>query len=405
MKNWFLGLIGVIGFVDASVSQIDTFKLMQYNLLQYPALNNTKAVELNTILEFYNPDIITVNEMTSEEAIELIYEAVDTTKYKFGPYYPDAFISNGLFFNKQKLGLSSSFAFQSFPRKTHVYKLYNINQDFFLHPDTVYLNVGVVHFKSSQGSSNENVRYLQAIDITDYLRVFNPSNFILSGDYNMYTSNEDAYQELIAEADNYLIDPIARPGTWHNNSSFADIHTQSPRTTSFDGGVTGGMDDRFDIVLLNNEIMNGTGGVTFIDGSYSAPGNDGQHFNSSILASPVNTSAPQEIIQALHAMSDHLPVILDLRMDPSNVTTASKNIKNQNNCCELGGKQELENSTQEVSIYAMTGINVWNGLGKDILNLNLNQGLYFIKYKDESNNCNCMIKLLIMPDGQKLFSL
>ena len=58
---------------------------------------------------------------------------------------------------------------------------------------------------------------------------------------------------LIGSQDNnngQLFDPINRIGHWHNNSSFADVHTQSPRTSSFGGGANGGMDDRLSLIHI-----------------------------------------------------------------------------------------------------------------------------------------------------------
>ncbi|MEX1189163.1 MAG: hypothetical protein WED33_07880 [Bacteroidia bacterium] len=402
MKNWILSLLVFGGVAHTVVAQSDTFKLMQYNLLMYPESNPAKAVHLNTILNYLNPDIISLNELTSSAAIDSIYSVVDTTKYQFGPLYADGLISNALMYNKQKLGIATSFGFQTSPRKTSIFKLYNKQQNFALYPDTIYITVGVVHFKSSQGSSNENVRLIQAIDITDYIRVFEPSNFLLAGDYNMYTSNEPAYQELLTPAEKYLVDPINRPGNWNNNSSFADIHTQSPRTISFDGGVTGGLDDRFDIVLVLNEIMEGTGGLRYLPGTYQAPGNDGNHFNTSILANPQNTSAPQEIIEALHAMSDHLPVVMELEMDPSNVSTSSKVIAPIGGCCYNVLQTISTDKDLSWQVYASGGNLIAQSNETEFNKLELNPGLYFLKIGEPE--CDCVFKMLVRTDAEILFS-
>ncbi len=383
-------------------AQKDTLKLMQYNLLMFPESNPTKAVHLETILEYLQPDIITLNELTSSAAIDSIYSVVDTAKYQFGPFYADTDISNAIIYNKQKLGLASSFAFQTSPRKTHVYKLFSKNQDFFAFPDTVFINVGVVHFKSSQGGTNQNIRLIQAIDITDYIRVFEPDNFILAGDYNMYTSEEPAYQELISNANDYLVDPISRPGNWNNNGSFSDIHTQSPRTTSFDGGVTGGLDDRFDIMLVLNEIMEGTGGVRYLPGTYFVPGNDGNHFNKSILQTPENTSAPQEILEALHAMSDHLPVVMEIEMDPSQVSTRVKKYSPFGGCCPKPAELFSDENITTWAIYDYSGKLEEMSGSLRLGDLQLNPGFYMVKLSN--SDCNCTYKMVIRADGEILFS-
>ncbi|MEZ5173912.1 MAG: hypothetical protein R2850_10525 [Bacteroidia bacterium] len=321
------------------------------------------------------------------------------SEWAFGPWYPDADISNGVMYNPSKLGLASSFAFQTLPRKTHVYKFYFINQNFNLYPDTVYLTFLSVHFKSSQGSTNENTRLIQATDIYDYIRVFHPSNLALSGDYNLYTSSEPAYQKLIDSGADRLDDPINRPGNWNNNSSFADIHTQSPRTTSFDGGVTGGLDDRFDFILLRPEIMNGTGGLHYINNTYRVPGNDGLHFNHSILDLPVNESVPDSVLQALHAMSDHLPVILDLEFDPSQVSTSLGTKLNQE--CDV---YQLINMIDENPEYSVGAVDL-SGREVDLRNIIKTRisGFYFVSAKCNSVK-STYFKLQITPAGDLLFS-
>jgi hypothetical protein len=94
------------------------------------------------------------------------------------------------------------------------------------------------------------------------------SNFLILGDFNIYYSDEPAYQKLLDQTlSGYVLDPINRPGYWHDNIDFADIHTQSTRTRQFNGGATGGMDDRFDMILISQAVKD-SGGITFLDGTY-----------------------------------------------------------------------------------------------------------------------------------------
>jgi hypothetical protein len=55
--------------------------------------------------------------------------------------------------------------------------------------------------------------------------------------------------------------------------------------------------------------------VTYLKDSYRAIGQDGKHFNSSIIASPTNTSVPNNVLYALYYNSDHLPVSVKLTVD------------------------------------------------------------------------------------------
>jgi hypothetical protein len=134
------------------------------------------------------------------------------------------------------------------------------------------------------------------------------------GDYNIYNASEPAYQALLdINQDGYVLDPINQAGTWHNNPSFASIHTQSTRTRSFGGGSPGGMDDRFDMILISRAVKD-TGGIFYITNSYHAFGNDGLHFNDSINAMP-NSAVSKELADALQYASDHLPVVAEFIFD------------------------------------------------------------------------------------------
>ena len=87
-------------------------------------------------------------------------------------------------------------------------------------------------------------------------------------------------------------------------------HTQSPRTSQFGGGASGGMDDRFDYILFSDSLMQSN--RTFVlKETYKAIGNDGNHYDKAINIAP-NTAVTQEIADALHDASDHLPVVVDI---------------------------------------------------------------------------------------------
>lgn len=55
-------------------------------------------------------------------------------------------------------------------------------------------------------------------------------------------------------------------------------------------------------------------GAEYVPGSYWAVGQDGNRYNQSIN-NPVNTTLPSSVINALFNMSDHLPIILDLKIE------------------------------------------------------------------------------------------
>jgi hypothetical protein len=80
------------------------------------------------------------------------------------------------------------------------------------------------------------------------------------------------------------------------------------------------MDDRFDMILLS-QAVNNTGGITFLDNTYLNYGNDGLHFNDSINRPP-NIAVGQQIADALHYSSDHIPVLATFRIEQNTTQIA-----------------------------------------------------------------------------------
>jgi hypothetical protein len=311
------------------LSAQENLRIMNYNLLFFPSSNPTKHRHLKTIIDYYQPDVLAVNELENFAGSNLLLDSalnVETARYAPCVFFPNTNISNFLYYNTEKLAFHSQQILYTLPRNTNIYQLYYKNQDFDVYPDTIFMRFMVVHYKSSQGNENVIQRLNQSLTIRNYLdNLTHVSNTFLLGDFNMYTSTESGYQALLADGKGKLIDPINRPGNWSDNAGFADIHTQSTRTISFDNGVTGGLDDRFDFNLVTPDVMTGWNGLKYVNGSYEAVGNDGLHFNKSLIAAPVNTAAPENIIQALYFMSDHLPVMLEVETIPQNAANSIAN--------------------------------------------------------------------------------
>jgi len=188
------------------------------------------------------------------------------------------------------------------------------------------VTIFATHFKAGAAGSDETTRQAEA----ERLRLFMNqmpagTNMIVCGDFNMRESIETAYVVMTqsqADNDGRMFDPIAMPGTWYNNFNFRFIHTQSTRTTTLspgDGGATGGIDDRFDQILITSSLQDGEG-LDYVAGSYTAYGEDGNHFNLSINASPTNTAVGQAMADDLQRASDHLPVFLVLQV-PAKIST------------------------------------------------------------------------------------
>lgn len=326
----FLILILIIFSSLTSLSQ-DTLRMMHYNLLMYgdnyggcTSSNNNiddKNGYLNTIVEYVNPDILTVNEIYKTSFYHeylktnaLNVNGVDFYEMGNPSNSSNSPIINQVFYNSQKLTKIDHFAIMTNYRDIDIYKFeYNIQGPH----EPVYLNCVIAHLKAGNSSGDASERAYETGKLMDYLDNINASgNYIFSGDFNVYSSSEQAFQNLLFDPnwDIRFYDPINTLGAWNNNSYFSDAHTQSTHTSG-DCFSSGGMDDRFDFILISDEIKNGTDKIDYINGSYISLGQDGNHFNKSLIASPINNSVPNDVLEALYNMSDHLPVVMDLLVE------------------------------------------------------------------------------------------
>jgi hypothetical protein len=216
-----------------------------------------------------------------------------------------------MYYNTDKLTLKDHFLVSTSPRVIDHYVLYVNDPNLSVFFDTTFVELYMCHLKAGSGGTNEALRAEQTELLMDYIaaRPLDRNHFVC-GDLNVYSSNEPGYVNLVSGPFG-LVDPINAPGSWNNNSSFSAIHTQSTRNNqNLDCGSQGGLDDRFDQILVSENVLLGSDSLRYLVNSYDAVGNDGNHFNSNLLASPVNTQYPDSVVRALYFMSDHLPVAL-----------------------------------------------------------------------------------------------
>lgn len=295
----------------------DTLTVMAYNILNYPASNASKADTLKPIIKHVQPDIFLITELTSFSGINLILNDalnVDGINYYQNATYTDGpDTDNMLFYNSNKLELYSQHEITTALRNISEYVLFYKSSGLGPGDDTIFIHCYMAHLKASQGWSNEQQRNQEAVVFKNYLdnKAATLENVLFAGDMNIYGDYEAAYNTIINGGSVKLYDPINTPGLWHANSFFANVHTQSPRTALLpDGGSIGGMDDRFDWIFVTDDVRSGHNYLKYIPNSYLALGNDGNHYNKSILDAPTNTSVPYNVLEALYYMSDHLPVVM-----------------------------------------------------------------------------------------------
>ncbi len=207
------------------------------------------------------------------------------------------------------------------PRDTHRYQVRLVG-----YPSGVAseLYLYSAHYKAGPDTSDQARRTPES----DRLRADSNalplnSNFLIGADFNVQSSSQAAYVNLLTSGSNAagrFIDPISTPGSWENNNSFRFVHTQEPSTE---------MDSRHDQILIG-PTLRAVGGLDYIgttaaystttwndpNHSYRCWGNDGSTFDT-VLKTTGNTMVGASIAASLIATVEgngHLPVYLDLRV-------------------------------------------------------------------------------------------
>ena len=315
MKNVILLIF--IGILNASSA-----RLMTYNLLNYQD-DNDRESDFILIIDQTQPDIIIAQEIIGETGYSNfksdVLDVMEPNIWSGAPFINQSAQQDIALFYKQDIF--------SFVSTNTIYTAQSsgtrdVIEWVLIHDASgIEFNLYGVHLKASSGNSNANQRLEEATILRQHLNELAANSyFIVGGDFNIYSnssSSEPAFDMLTSgnnDNSGQLFDPINRIGHWHNNSSFADVHTQSPRTTSFGGGANGGMDDRFDWLFVSQTLLDETSSIRYIQDTYLAYGNDGNHFNDAINDGN-NNLVSDDIADALHDASDHLPVYMDVWFD------------------------------------------------------------------------------------------
>jgi len=287
----------------------DNVKIMSYNLLNYPDIDSAiRNPHFRKVIRNSAPDILVVQEMTSQAGMNGFLSNIMNaygSVYSMGTFIDGPDTDNGIFFRKTKFQFISNTRIRTSLRDINEFKIIHLT-----YPDDT-LRIYSVHLKASSGISNENQRASEVDSLRKFTNQLAMNSFyIVAGDFNIYGDYEPAYQKLLHVNGNnrgHFNDMIqGMTGVW-NNFNYRQYHTQSTRTRNFGGGASGGLDDRFDMILVSPEVSYG-GRIAYVPGTMTAYGNDGNHYNDSINKRP-NTAVPDSVADALHYAADHLPVI------------------------------------------------------------------------------------------------
>jgi len=379
-KTIFLTLILLV--ISLQAFSQDTISIMTYNLLFYNILPNPRDTNFRKVMLATDPDIIVANEVTLEmhaqNFLNNVLNYYTPGKYLMGTFVlgPDA--NNVCYYKANKFTFILNYPLQTVGR--------NINMFLLNHAQTNrQLIIFGVHLKAGSTTANQQQRVQEVAVLRQYTNSLpNGTDFIVLGDFNVYSSTEVAYQNLLAETpgtEGHFIDAITMVGTF-NQYQYRFFHTQSTRTRALpDGGSTGGLDDRFDMILFSKAVSL-PGGIVYLDSSMVQYGNDGNHYNDSINRRP-NTAVPDSIADALHYGSDHLPVIAKFIFYPTSSVKMINEIIPQNYKLEQNFPNPFNSMTNvkfEILNSGNAKIIVYDLLGKEVITL-LNQRLQAGSYK------------------------
>lgn len=289
-------------------AQVDDFKLVSYNLLNYNPNNiDDRHDEFRLIMNEIQPDILVVQEVDGAAAVQMFADSVlniDSTTYAIATFIngPDSDV--GLFY-KSRIFRAMQVNHYATNLRDIVHHQLKTDLVGRASDTSAVLHVIGLHLKASNGSSNQALRKAEVDSLNKVLQAIANEPVIVCGDFNIYGSNEAAYQSLTKEGSGFLHDTLNLAGTW-NSPLYAQYHTQSPRTTRFNGGANGGLDDRFDMILFSAPIAQDS--IYGYNGDMQVFGNDGMHYNKALTDPPMHPTLSDTMIDALHYASDHLPI-------------------------------------------------------------------------------------------------
>ncbi len=416
-KRVLLVFVLLTVFMQLTAFSQDTLRVMQYNLFRYGESGKEPSFKnplLNTIVTYVQPDVLGVNEVsaTADYAQNILTGALNingVTSWRRGALSKagvDKSLTNTIFYNSNKLKLLSQDTVSTVQREITGFNFMYVDSNSVKTGDTIFFTVLVLHFKAGNTSSDEATRGNEAIQIVNYINAFGKSkNIMVMGDYNVYTNTEAAFYQLTTNTDslNKLKDPLNKVGTWNNNSAYQNIHTQSTHTTQTGGFSSGGMDDRFDIMLCSKSLISDSANMRILPSTYIPVGNDGQHFNLAINAAPTNTSVPTDVLGALYNMSDHIPIRADFVFTPKKPLpqSVSQELKNFENQIYLQNpiSNELNIHVSAALLSKNISFELFDINAKRLLKFNhlftendlhytlpfdMNQGVYILKIRNEN---------------------
>ena len=363
-----------------SASASDGLRVASWNITNYDGGNITNLQ--NVVYGEFNanqfaPDIILLQEIETSGALAQLVSGLNAASGSPGDW------TSGQFFSGGGGGINTALVYRSSvvdlvgstlvapnggtganPRNI---VRYDVRLEDYLAEETV-MALYPVHMKAGSSSSDQARRLVEAQIIrSDAETLPAGRHIIVGGDFNIQSAFQGAYQELTSfQANNNgrVLDPINAPGSWNNNFTYRNIHTQDPV-----GG--GGMDDRLDQLLLSSGLGDGIG-LEYIgqfqtawdlntpndpNHSYRCWGNDGTSYNQR-LTTTGNTMVGPSIANSIISLAGntgHCPVYLDMVV-PAKVGVSTGVI-------DFGTVSQGDSAIANIQVSNAGDISVWGAGG------------------------------------------
>jgi endonuclease/exonuclease/phosphatase family metal-dependent hydrolase len=295
-------------------------RFLNHNVLNWSGASGVARLNpMRAIARGVGPDLVAQQEVIDQAGVDLYREQVlnfrEPGQWASAAFFNGPDTDNALHYRKSLFDSLTAADVVQVPTTLRIVSRYHLRLKGYPTVPGTDFYVYSFHLKSSMGSAEEAQRLSEAQVIrADAETLPVGSHILFAGDYNVYTSGEAAFQHLLSSIGQNIgraRDPINQVGNWHDNAAYAPYHTQSPRTASFGGGATGGMDDRFDFILETYNWDDGQG-LELLESTYTAYGNDGLHLNQAIDGGGINAAVGAAQADSIEQASDHLPVFADL---------------------------------------------------------------------------------------------
>ncbi len=386
----------VVGLLSAPTSA--ELRVMTYNITYY---NGGRSRDLQNVIfrrfegRSVTPDVIVCQEFMSQAAVNSFrnmlndpnllsdpnYDVGRANDWLAAPFIDGPDTDGALFYRNSKLVLdpngvkvvSQGGPPPNPPRNTLRYTFTLRGYD----PNAAGAKLVIynAHFKAQDNNNNnysdpnsdEARRVVEARRIREDARLLPVEMpFLLAADLNIRSAAAIEYQVLVgSEADNRgrFFDPINSAGTWYENATYTLLHTQDPVGS-------GGMDDRFDQILVRQLLIDGDGfdyvgnaSIPYstrtwddVNHSYRAWGNDGTSFNRRLTVQG-NQMVGEIIAQAIINVAGnggHIPVFLDLRVPPKIDSPL---------LVDFGRVPRGEPAEQPLTVINTGDVSLWNASG------------------------------------------